>query len=153
MRPLPSIIKIFPYGVSRNRLERAIRELRVPAYITKDANEATVVIALKAHFRREPVKLREASKNTPTYVVKSNTYTQIANSVREMFNLKGSDEDVALREAEEAIERVMEDGEPVELMPQTSYMRRLQHILVQKADLASVSIGTEPYRRLRISKL
>jgi stage III sporulation protein SpoIIIAA len=151
-QPLPSTVKIFPYGVSRNRLERAIRELRVPAYITKDANEANVVIALKAHFRREPVKLREASKNTPTYIVKSNTYTQIASSVREMFNLKDSDEDMALREAEEAIERVIEDGEPQELMPQTSYMRRLQHIMAQKANLASVSIGTEPYRRLRISK-
>ncbi|MDO8586645.1 MAG: R3H domain-containing nucleic acid-binding protein [Armatimonadota bacterium] len=152
-RPLPSVVKIFPYGVSRNRLERAIRELRVPAYITKDADEADAVIALKAHFRKEPAKLREVTnRNLPTYVVKSNTYTQIASSVRDMFNLRGSDEDMALREAEEAVERVIDNGVAQELMPQTSYVRRQQHILVEKAGLASVSIGTEPYRRLRISK-
>ncbi|MDO8682942.1 MAG: R3H domain-containing nucleic acid-binding protein [Armatimonadota bacterium] len=152
-RALPSVVKIFPYGVSRNRLERAIRELRVPAYITKDANEANAVIALKAHFRKEPAKLRDVtSRDIPTYVVKSNTYTQIATSVREMFNLRGSDEDAALREAEEAIERALEFGEAQELMPQNSYMRRLQHQLVEKSKLTSVSIGAEPYRRLRIMK-
>ncbi len=32
--PMPAIVKVFPYGVSRNRLERAIRELRVPGYIS-----------------------------------------------------------------------------------------------------------------------
>jgi len=153
-RPLPSVVKIFPYGVSRNRLERAIRELRAPAYITKDADEADAVIAIKAHFRKEPARLQSlTSKDIPTYVVKSNTYTQIAQSIRDMFNMRGSDEEAALREAEEAAERVLEYGEPQELMPQTSYLRRLQHQLVEKFNLASVSIGVEPYRRLRISKL
>ena len=152
-RPLPSIVRVYPYGVSRNRLERAIRELHVPAYITKDASEANAVIALKAHCRKEPIKLKEvSSRDIPTYVVKSNTYTQIASIVRDMFNLQDSDEDMAIREAEEAIERVIENGEAQELMPQTSYVRRLQHILVDKSSLSSQSIGNEPFRRIRISK-
>jgi len=152
-RKLPSVARIFPYGVSRNRLERAIRELRVPAYITKDYTEADAVIALKAHYRKEPQKLQEISnRGIPVFTVKSNTYTQIASVVREIFQLPASDEDLALREAEEAIERVMEYGVPQELMPQTSYLRRLQHQLVEKYKLASESVGTEPYRRVRISK-
>ena len=153
-RPLPSIVKIFPYGVSRNRLERAIRELRVPAYITKDTSDADAVIALKAHYRKEPAKLQEiSSRQIPTYVVKSNTYTQVASVVREIFNLDvGNEEEVALREAEEAIERVLEYGDPQELMPQNSFLRRLQHQLVEKYHLASESVGTEPYRRVRILK-
>lgn len=153
-RPMPAIVKIFPYGVSRNRLERAIRELRVPAYITKDAGDADAVIALKAHYRKEPAKLQEiASRQIPTYVVKSNTYTQIASVMREIFGLDGGNmEEIALREAQDAIERVLEHGEPQELMPQNSFLRRLQHQLVEKFNLSSQSIGTEPYRHVRILK-
>lgn len=153
-RPRPSIVKIFPYGVSRNRLERAIRELRVPAYITKDTNDADVVIALKAHYRKEPAKLQEVnSRHLPTYVVKSNTFAQIANIMREVFNIDGgNEEEAALLDAQEAIERVMELGEPQELSPQNSFLRRLQHQLAEKFDLASESVGTEPYRRVRILK-
>lgn len=153
-KPLPAIIKIFPYGVSRNRLERAIRELRVPAYITKDTTDADAVIALKAHYRKEPAKLQEVgTRQVPTYVVKSNTYAQIAGVMREIFNLDGgNEEEMALREAEEAIERVLEYGEPQELAPQNSFLRRLQHQLIEKFSLASESVGTEPYRRVRIIK-
>ena len=151
---MPSIVKVFPYGVSRNRLERAIRELRVPAYITKDASDADVVIALKAHYRKEPAKLQDiSSRQIPTYVVRSNTYTQVASVIREIFSIAGgNEEEIALREAEEAIERVLEIGEPQELMPQNSFHRRLQHQLVEKFNLASESFGTEPYRRVRILK-
>ena len=88
-----------------------------------------------------------------TFIVKSNTYTQIANTVREIFNSgpSGSD-DAALREAEEAIERVMQTSEPVELLPQTSYIRRLQHQLAEMHELVSSSVGSEPFRRVRITK-
>ncbi len=153
-RALPAIVKIFPYGVSRNRLERAIREMRVPAYITKDTNDADVVIALKAHYRKEPAKLQDISmRQIPTYVVKSNTYTQIASVMQEIFGISaGNEEEAAIREAEDAIERVLETGEPQELMPQNSFIRRIQHQLVEKVHLASESIGTEPYRRVRILK-
>ena len=152
-KPLPSVVRIFPYGVSRNRLERAIREMRVPAYITKDTSDADVVIALKAGYKREPAKIQEvAMRNLPVYVVRSNTFTQIAGSVREIFGMGTTDEEMAIREAEEAIERVLEYSEPQELMPQNSYTRRLQHQLVEKYKLISESVGTEPYRRLRIWK-
>lgn len=152
-RKLPSVARVFPYGVSRNRLERAIRELRVPAYITKDYSEADAVIALKAHYRKEPQKLQEISaRGIPVFTVKSNTYTQVASVIREIFQMPSSEEDTALRDAEDAIERVMDIGEPQELMPQTSYLRRLQHQMVEKYKLSSESVGTEPFRRVRISR-
>ncbi len=153
-RKLPSTVRIFPYGVSRNRLERAIRELRVPAHITNDFQEADAVIALKAHFRREPARLREAQRQTlGTFIVKSNTYIQIANTVRELFSLDADQgEELALTEARDAIAKVIETSDPVELMPRSSYLRRLQHVLAEKHDLHSDSVGTEPFRRVRISK-
>jgi len=153
-RPLPEIIKLFPYGVSRNRLERAIRELRVPAYITKDLREADVVITLKTHERKSTAMLQEARRQSiPLYTVKSNTFAQIAGMVREMFNLGPSnEEEEALHDVEEAVQKLMETGEAQELAPQSSFIRRLQHQFVEKYDLLSESVGTEPYRRVKVFK-
>jgi hypothetical protein len=152
--PIPAIVKVFPYGVSRNRLERAIRELHVPGYISKELGEANAVIALKAHERKNVTILQDARRRgLPLYVIKSNTYAQIAGVIRDIFRLGESDQEVtAIKDAEQAISRVLETGEPQELTPQTSYVRRLQHQLAEKYELTSESIGTEPYRRVRIFK-
>jgi stage III sporulation protein SpoIIIAA len=151
---LPANVRIYPYGVSRNRLERAIQDLRVPAAIAKNWQDADAVIALKAHYRREPGRLREAiDQNKPTFVVRSNTQVQIESVIRQMFDqAENPEEAAALREAEEGVERVMELGEPVELLPQNAYIRRLQHQLIESHNLTSLSIGTEPQRRIRITK-
>ncbi len=147
-------IRIYPYGVSRSRLEKAIRDLKVPAVITKTWDDANAIVALKAHYRREPARLKDAiSHNKPTFVVKSNTQVQIDAVVRDMFGLSAQgDEAMAMQEAEEAIERVVENGEPVELNPQNAYIRRLQHQLAEQYQLSSSSVGAEPRRRVRISK-
>jgi len=153
-RRLPPTVRIYPYGVSRNRLEKAIRDLGIPAAVAKNWQDADVVVALKAHYRREPGRLREAiDHNKPTFVVRSNTQVQIDSVLRQMFDRATDDEEnAALREAEEGIERVLASGEPVELLPQNSYLRRLQHQLIEQHDLSGISVGTEPYRRIRITK-
>jgi stage III sporulation protein SpoIIIAA len=152
---LPAIVHIFPYGVSRSRLERAIVNLRVPAVIARDYAGANLILALKATFRKDPARLTDArSRGMNTHVVKSNTYIQIESAVREIFGMQPilgqSDEDSALEEAESAIEQVQQSGHPVELTPQNAYIRRLQHQLVDQAQLSSQSLGDEPRRRLKI---
>ncbi|MBI3911592.1 MAG: AAA family ATPase [Armatimonadetes bacterium] len=151
---LPATVRVCPYGVSRSRLEKAIRDLRVPALLTKNWDEADAIIALKAHYRREPGRLRDAIEhNKPTFVVRSNTQVQIEGVLKEMFGLQDvSEEEMALREAREAIERVIDYGEPVELMPQNAYIRRLQHQIAEQYNLVSASVGAEPRRRVRIAK-
>ena len=73
--------------------------------------------------------------------------------VRDVFNLGESNEEAAaISDAEAAIERVLETGEAQELPAQSSYLRRLQHLVAEKYELTSQSIGTEPYRRVRIFK-
>jgi stage III sporulation protein SpoIIIAA len=156
-RPLPSTVRIFPYGVSRSRLERAISESRVPAYIARDVSDADVVVALKATYRREPGKMREAAqRRLPVHVVRSNSITQIAGSVREIFGLEAptsyadDDMETALQEAQDAIEMVKQTNTAIELAPANSYTRRLQHQLVERYQLTSQSVGVEPRRRVRI---
>lgn len=159
-RPLPATVRLFPYGVSRSRLERAIRTLRVSAAIGKDVKDADVIIALKANYRKEPAKLQEGiSRNIPTYVIKSNTYVQIESALREIFRMpveQPSEEDRAVQDAEEAVEEILNDPtgglNSLELAPQNSFLRRLQHQIAENHQMVSESIGAEPNRRVRISK-
>ena len=158
-KPLPTVLRIFPYGVSRSRLERAIRTLRISAFISKDVKDSDVLIALKANYRKEPSKLQEGiTRNIPTYVIKSNTYVQIETVLREIFKMphEVSEEDVAISQAEEAIEEILNDTSgglnSLELPPQNSFLRRLQHQIAENYQMASESIGAEPNRRVKISR-
>ena len=147
------VVRIYPYAVSRNRLERAIRELRVPAAIADTLYGADVLLTLKSQEKRQPKRLREAgTRGLPTHVIKSNTLSQIEAVLREIFGVEDrlSAEEVALREVEEAISEVMSAAQPVELSPQNSYVRRLQHQLVERYGLASESKGSDPFRRVVI---
>jgi stage III sporulation protein SpoIIIAA len=148
------ILRIFPYGVSRNKIERAIAGLRVPALIARKWDDADVVLTLKALERRDNGKLREiASQNVPIYSLKTNTTAQIQTCLKDLYDLPTVDEeDLAIREAEEAVYTVMLHHKPVELSPQSSYIRRLQHQLAEKYRLQSRSTGIEPNRRVRLFK-
>ena len=146
------IVRIFPYGVSRAKIERAINNLRVPAAVARKWDDADVVLTLKALERRDNGKLRDiAAQNVPIYAIKTNTTAQIQNCLKDLYDMpSGDDEEVALREAEEATYQVMLHHKPVELSPQSSYIRRLQHQLVEKYNLQSRSTGIEPNRRVRV---
>src|SRR5579864_2175523 len=151
--PLQKVVRIYPYAVSRNRLERAIRELRVPAMIADALHDADVLLTLKSQERRQPKRLREAGdRGLSTHIIKSNTLSQIEGVLREIFGVQDrmSPEEQAMRAAEEAISEVMAAAQPVELGPQNSYLRRLQHQLIQRYGLASESKGTDPFRRVVI---
>ncbi|MDP2727313.1 MAG: R3H domain-containing nucleic acid-binding protein, partial [Dehalococcoidia bacterium] len=99
--------------------------------------------------------LREAEeRGVPIYVLRSNTVGQMQQGLASIYQIEGAlnPADQAMREAESAISRVLNEGEPVELAPQSSYIRRLQHQLAGRHNLSSVSQGKEPYRRVRIYK-
>jgi hypothetical protein len=145
-------IRIFPYGVSRNKIERAIANLCVNAAIARQWDDADVVLTLKTLERKESEKLRSISaENIPLYSIKTNTTTQIQNALKDFFNLPSLDmEEIAMREAGEAIYRVLLENKPIELTPQTSYVRRMQHQLAEQYRLQSRSTGLEPNRRVLI---
>ena len=147
-------LMIFPYGVSRNKIERAVHNLRVHASIARKWDDADVVLTLKTLERKESERLRQiATENIPIYSIKTNTTTQIQGALKDVFNLPSLDvEDIAMREAEEAVYQVLLDSRAVELSPQTSYIRRLQHQLAERYRLQSRSTGLEPNRRVKIFK-
>lgn len=143
-------VLLFPYGVSRNKIERAIANLGVNASIARKWDDADVVLTLKALERKESEKLKSiATENVPIYSIKTNTTAQVMNALKDIFALPSIDaEEIAIREASEAIYKVLLDSKPVELTPQTSYVRRLQHQLAEQHRVMSRSTGMEPNRRL-----
>jgi stage III sporulation protein SpoIIIAA len=147
---LPTL-RVLPHGISRKRLELAIRELQLPVIIARDPDEADVVMTLKSEYRQKTSGLRQAEdRGLPIYVLKSNTIVQMEASLTSIFSLEVDPREAAMREAEEAIGMVIRRVEPVELSPQNAYIRRLQHQMAERANLISRSRGREPYRRVRL---
>ena len=144
-------VRIFPYAVSKAKLDKALRKFRVAAYLVDDLDDADMVVTIKAQERRQPRRLRDAqARGIPFYVVRSNTITQMENFLRAAFGADDhpSLDEAAIREVEEAVDEVQELGHPVELSPQNNHLRRLQHELVERFGLTSESKGHEPYRRV-----
>jgi stage III sporulation protein SpoIIIAA len=145
--------RIYPFGVSRQRLTQAIRQTHFPARIVDHLDDADAVITLRPYYRRKPQTLHDAEgRGIPIYVVKSNTVIQLEQSLLSMRAEKAGDPVVAaLKEAEDAIGDILNNGDNgVDLTPQNAYVRRLQHMLAQRYNVNSRSMGKEPYRHVRI---
>jgi stage III sporulation protein SpoIIIAA len=148
--PLPTL-RVLPQGISRKRLEQAIRDLQLPVVIARDVDEADVVMTLRNEYKQKTPQLRDAEDRAmPIYVLKSNTIPQMQSSLTSIFSLEIDPREAAMRETEDAIEAVLQSSEAVELSPQNAYIRRLQHQLAERANLVSRSRGREPYRRVRL---
>ena len=148
--PLPTL-RVLPQGISRKRLEQAIRDLQLPVVIARDVDEADVVMTLRNEYKQKTPLLRDAEDRAmPIYVLKSNTIPQMQSSLTSIFSLEIDPREAAMRETEDAIESVLSSSEAVELSPQNAYIRRLQHQMAERANLVSRSRGREPYRRVRL---
>jgi stage III sporulation protein SpoIIIAA len=162
-------LHIYPYGVSRHQLEQVVNVLNLPIVLTKDIDSADTILALRSHVKNH-AKLRQLAKSRhlPLHMIKSSTIPQITRGLRRMLNMddpefnderelqllmhNGSEDEMdALEEARLAVEQiVIPKGQPVELLPRSSQVRKMQHELVEHYRLKSDSFGEEPNRRLRI---
>ena len=145
--------RLFPFGVSRNRVEQGVRSTGAPVVLAAGLDDADTVLTIRSFYRRKPQALRDAeARNIPIYVLKTNSLVHVEQSLLTMTEggLRFDPISRALEEAEQAIGQVMEDERPVELSPQNAYIRRLQHEMAQRYNLTSRSQGREPRRRVRI---
>lgn len=145
---------IYPYGVARNKLDRAIHELGLNALMARHIEDADVIITVKQQERRDAARLEEAARHgIPVRVIRGNTYQQIVGALQELNREEHVDsEEEAIHEARTAIKEVLATSRPIELTPRNAYLRRLQHKLANEYHLSSQSVGIEPTRKVRISK-
>jgi stage III sporulation protein SpoIIIAA len=150
------LIRIFPYGVARNRLAQAAKRLGVPILIESEVDHAQVVVTLRTHFRKRQRPIIDAeNKGVPIYVLRSNTINQMERFLSGLFNLTSSgprahSEEEAMYQTQSAIQAVLNGERWVELAPASSYIRRLQHQMARQANLLSYSYGKDPNRRVRV---
>jgi NMD protein affecting ribosome stability and mRNA decay len=116
--------------------------------------KAGVVITLKQHYRKRPRVIADAEEEgIPLYVLRSNTIKQMQSCLVDIFGLKVEETDpfaIAIRETQEAIQKVLAGANSVSLSPQNAYIRRRQHQMARQANLISRSRGKEPRRKVRI---
>jgi stage III sporulation protein SpoIIIAA len=162
-------LRVYPYAISTYQLEQVIDALHLPIVLVKHVSDADAIVALRSHARKHDNLQRLAKNNRiPLHVIKANTIPHMTRTLRQMLGMEqregmgdwemslyeadGSDEELAaLEEARLAVEQVViPKQQPVELLPRSSWLRKLQHELVERYRLNSQSVGEEPDRRLRI---
>ncbi len=147
--------KVFSYGVNRDRLLETARTLGIGAEVTTAVQEADMVLTTKVHYRKRGESLQYAQeKGLPIYVLRKNSQVQMEQFLKSLSAGWGGDGRQriaeAMEETEDAVVQVIDGGPSVELSPQSSYIRRLQHQLAERYNLGSASLGREPQRRVVI---
>ncbi len=150
-------VRIYAYGVSRDRLMRVAKRLDVPAVVVRDLGNAEAMVTLRSYYRKRQRAITDAeARGLPIYVLKSNTTAQIERFLGDLFHLREADDmdDLAIDDVVEitqkAIDAVLKGKRMVELPPAPAEIRRMQHEMAREANLRSKSTGTEPYRRVLI---
>lgn len=145
------LVRIYPYALSEERLERAIAATGAPARLAHSARDADLVLTLRSYAKRQPAKLRDAlARDLPLRLLRSGSAANIEDflvGLRRERDGDGSDpRDAVTAEAEAAARAVLAHGEPIELPARPAATRRQQHAVAERYGIRSVSRGREPYR-------
>lgn len=151
-------VKIYPYGVARNRLMQSAKRIGVPAVVVRTIDEAEALITLRSYYRDHQATVVEAERRgMPIYVLRANSVSQIEQFLTDLFNLSSGEavlpaslSDDVRNDTQTAIAAVMNGERFVDMPPASPIDRRIQHEMARAADLVSHSYGKEPRRYVRI---
>jgi stage III sporulation protein SpoIIIAA len=155
--------KIYIYAVSRSIVDKVIERLNLNAEVTRNIDEADLVISHKS-YAKGGAKILSVAKTyeLPIYFVRSNSMPQIQKVIKEALNIQDQPGDEiheayfdeaekAMQEVKDAVYEVLKDSsKEIELQPRTQQIRKLQHEFVEQHDLESESIGEGSNRHLRV---
>lgn len=152
--------KIYLYAVSRSIVEKVIERLDLNAELTRNVEDADIVIAHK-NFAKGGAKVLNTANTyrIQIFYIKTNSMAQIQKVLKEALDIQDASEvlhgyydDVerALDEAKIAINKILAGAQHIELNPQNQQIRKLQHELVEQHNLESRSVGEGENRHLRI---
>lgn len=154
-----SFKKIYLYAVSRTIVEKVIERLDLNAEITRNLDEADIVIAHK-NFAKGGAKILSTANEyrLQVFYIKTNSMAQIQKILKEALQISPTESlqgyydnaERALDEAASAINQILAGAKHIELQPQNQHIRKLQHELVEQHNLISKSIGEGAERHLKI---
>jgi stage III sporulation protein SpoIIIAA len=89
-----SELHVYPYAVSRSQLERVIKTMRLPVRITKNLDEADLLMLLSSYKKHRKIIDAAEARQIPVHMVRANTIYQIQKSLRTIMQLDApSDEE------------------------------------------------------------
>ena len=152
--------KIYLYAVSRTIVEKIIERLDLNAEITRNLDDADIVIAHK-NFAKGGARILSTANDyrLQIFYIKTNSMAQIQKVLKEALDITETSETLcgyyddaerALDEAKAAINKILAGAEHVELQPQNQHIRKLQHELVEQHNMTSKSVGEGADRHLKI---
>ncbi len=152
--------KIYLYAVSRTIVEKIIERLDLNAEITRNIDDADIVIAHK-NFAKGGARILSTANDyrLQIFYIKTNSMAQIQKVLKEALDITETSETLfgyyddaerALDEAKAAINKILAGAEHVELKPQNQHIRKLQHELVEQHNMTSKSVGEGSQRHLKI---
>ena len=160
-------LRVYGAGISRSLVEQVSRARRLPVEAAGSVEVADVVLSVRQQLGRDPHVRRQAQElGIPILVIKSASMPQIQRGLERLLDRRqpqnrdlvpqapGADADddlAALEECRLAVEQVvLPQGQPVELLPRSERVRRLQAELAAHYRLRSADFGRGPERRLRV---
>ena len=155
--------KVYLYAVSRTIVEKIIERLDFNVEITRNVEDADIVLAHK-NFAKGGAKILNTAKEyrVQIFYVKTNSMAQIQKVLKDALDIRAYDEnngqkyqdetETALDEVKNAVKQISEGANAIELKPQNTQIRKLQHELAEQYGLNSTSIGEGENRHLRLSK-
>lgn len=157
---MKDVKKIYLYAVSRSIVEKVIERLDLKAEITRNIDDADIVIAHK-NFAKGGAKILSTANDyrLQIFFIKTNSMAQIQKVLKDALQISETSETLqgyyddaerALDEAKAAINKILAGAEHIELQPQNQQIRKLQHELVEQHNLTSKSVGEGAQRHLKI---
>lgn len=151
-----ALTSVLPFGISKGKVDQVAQTGGMPIKVVDSVHQSDMILTTKQFFRKMPRVLKTAEElGKAIFVLRRNTPTQIREFLANISMERGWEDPVskAMREAQSAAFKVHEGDEHyVRLNPQISYIRRIQHEIANDHRLSSTSEGSEPYRRVTISK-
>ena len=157
------VLQVLCCGLTPQLVEEASRRHAWPVQLVDDLADADVVLSVRQGLGREPGLRRQArDARVPILVIKSDTLAQVERALERLLVRRSEDDAppvtpdrgdafAALEECRLAVEQVVVPlGRPVELLPRTEDVRRMQEDLVARYHLRSDVFGAADQRRLRV---
>ncbi len=168
--PAAAPLRVYGVGLLTRQLDEAVRGRRLPVEVVAEPAGADAVLSVRGQLGRDPELRRQVRDlGLPILVIKSDSPHQLQRALERLLERRGEgdgrpgaggegeaagrldDVHAAMEECRLAVEQVvLPQGRPVELLPRSETVRRMQAELVGRYRLRSAVFGRGLQQRLRV---
>ncbi|MDD4029357.1 MAG: ATPase, T2SS/T4P/T4SS family [Caldisericia bacterium] len=143
----PPPVKIYPFGISTNYLQRALKSSTIGIQISKQLSTTDLILTTDPYRRKNPRALQKAEDMAiPVYSIPSNTLQDIKRFIQSLKADLAKPSEITENQLDAMIQKIFHTHLPLNFPPSSAKLRRIEHQLAQRYGLRSESYGEEPHR-------